>query len=212
MIKTMEETKIMFCIMGKSAVGKDTVINNVTTIHHGVSKIIPTTTRPMRAYEKNGHDYFFITANQFIKRIENEQFMEYRHYDVVKENGKKDTWYYGTVFPKQQVSVCTGSFEMYEHIINNPKVKDNIKVYPIYITVPEDERLYRMIRREHRNKTPNYREVARRYIQDNVDFSAEKCQELGITAECTFTNIDRDKVVRDICNYIDDIMREEGLI
>ena len=204
--------KLMFCILGKSSVGKDTIINAVTTSHSNLSKVIPTTTRPMRACEKNGHDYIFMSENSFMKKVENDQFMEYRQYDVLDKNGKKLKWYYGTAFPNQPVSICTGSLEMYSNIIKNPKVSENIKVYPIYITVPEHERLFRMINRERRNQKPNFREVSRRYVQDNIDFSDEKCTEVGITEECTFINTDREEAINNVINYINSILEKESLM
>lgn len=201
----MDDKKIIFCILGKSSVGKDTLINSITTLNNDLSKVIPTTTRPPRRYEKNGRDYYFIDRKSFMKKVDNGQFMEHRKYDVIDKSGKPDSWFYGTKFPKSQVSILTGPLTMYKMIISNPDIKD-YNVYPIYLTVPDDERLYRMIMRENKNHNPNYREVARRFVSDNIDFSDENMKSIGINKTNTFLNIDINVVTDEINNYIKEIL------
>ena len=204
----MNGKKIIFCILGKSSVGKDTLINRLTTANTELSKIVPITTRPPRKYEKDGHEYYFTNKKSFMKMVENGHLMEHRKYDIINKSGNTETWFYGTRFPKSDVSILTGSLEMYDTITSHPKVKDYI-IYPIYVTIPDEERLYRMISRENKNHHPNYREVARRFVSDNSDFSDEKLKSLGITEECTFVNMDLNSVTDEISNHIKEILNNE---
>lgn len=201
----MNGEKFIFCIIGKSSVGKDTIINNVTMANSRLSKIIPTTTRPPRQYEINGYDYFFISRESFMKKVDNHQFMEHRKYDVINKSGNSETWFYGNEFPKSPRSILTGSLEMYNSIVSNQNIKD-YHVYPIYITIPDDERLYRMIRRESKNSRPNYKEVARRFISDNNSFSEKELLSSGINDSNTFINTNLLEVCEDINKYINNII------
>lgn len=205
------EEKIIFCLLGKSAVGKDTLINSITYSNMNVTKVIPTTTRPMRHFEKNGHDYHFISRDSFMRKINKGQFMEYREYDITTKSGEKDKWYYGTTFPINKVSIITGSLAMYKSLIDNDNLK-SFKFLPLYITIPEEERLFRMCRREVRNQNPNFKELSRRFFADIRDFSSDKLNELGVDDHNTFINIDKDKVVTDINEYINSILKKEGIL
>ena len=202
----MEEKKIIFCLLGKSASGKDTLINMITSSNANVSKLIPTTTRPKRKYEKTGWDYNFVSESNFMNRVENNKFMEHRKYDVITSMNNHGVWYYGTEWPKSKVSILTGPLEVYEKIklavLDSPDKSGEYDVIPIYIRVPEDERLYRMIRRECRNGKTHFRELARRYVQDNKDFNEDYMKSLGIDESNTFENIDKDVVVKQINDYI----------
>ena len=50
----------LFCIMGKSSSGKDTLYRMLTDAGmEGLEKVVPYTTRPQREGEKTGREYFF---------------------------------------------------------------------------------------------------------------------------------------------------------
>ena len=62
----------IFCIMGKSSSGKDTLYQlllNNEELH--LSRIIPYTTRPRRRLEEDGREYFFVDEKQ-QKKMEEE--------------------------------------------------------------------------------------------------------------------------------------------
>lgn len=81
---------MIFVLLGKSASGKDTLLN---AIH--LDKCISTTSRPIRENEVQGVDYFFVTKDEFIEKIKNNKFIEYRKYST-KFNNENNVWYYGT--------------------------------------------------------------------------------------------------------------------
>lgn len=80
----------MLVITGKTASGKDLIVNTLTS-SHGFKKIITYTTRPMRKGEIQDITYHFISEEDFNQKINDGFFAEYRFY-----NTEFGTWYYGT--------------------------------------------------------------------------------------------------------------------
>lgn len=70
----------MIVITGKTASGKDTILAKLCQKYPSLRKIVTTTSRKMRADEKEGVDYHFITKEEFKKRIDNGDFVEYVEY------------------------------------------------------------------------------------------------------------------------------------
>ena len=70
----------MIVLSGASASGKTEVAKELAKTF-GITKIITTTTRPMRVNEVNGRDYFFVTIEQFKKMIEEDKFVEFTNYN-----------------------------------------------------------------------------------------------------------------------------------
>ena len=64
------------------------------------------------------------------------------------------------------------------------------KMVPVYIEVPDGIRLLRAVKREENQKKPNYREVCRRYLADEKDFSEENLERLGITKRYQNTDME----------------------
>lgn len=60
----------IFCIMGYTASGKDTVVKEISN-NYDVRKVVPITTRPMREGEQNGIDYFFYDNEYFEEEFKN---------------------------------------------------------------------------------------------------------------------------------------------
>ena len=74
----------IFCVMGKSATGKDTIYQKL--LHENelhLQRIIPYTTRPIREGEVAGREYHFCNEED-VKRLEAEgKIVELRAYDTV---------------------------------------------------------------------------------------------------------------------------------
>ncbi len=75
----MKNKKKLIVISGPSGVGKGAIIksllNNVQTLGLAVSA----TTRPQRAGEVDGKDYYFYSQDNFDKDIKNDAFIEWCH-------------------------------------------------------------------------------------------------------------------------------------
>ncbi len=59
-------------ISAPSGAGKTTIVKHLLDSGLNLSFSVSATTRPIRGKEKNGEDYFFLTVQEFKKKIENE--------------------------------------------------------------------------------------------------------------------------------------------
>ncbi len=85
----------IFIISGPSGSGKTTLYQKLLAdrdLRGRIAKTISVTTRPMRAGEKNGRDYFFVSLKMFLYKRKADHFLESQK---VFDN------YYGT--PQEQV-------------------------------------------------------------------------------------------------------------
>lgn len=70
----------LFIISGPSGAGEDSVIEGLKKIFD-IAKIVTTTTRPIRPTEKNGREYYFISKENFLDKIDNDEFFEWAEED-----------------------------------------------------------------------------------------------------------------------------------
>ncbi|PID60984.1 MAG: guanylate kinase [Ignavibacteriae bacterium] len=78
----------LFVFSAPSGSGKTTIIKHVLNTFPNFSFSISATTRKKRDAEKDGIDYYFITEKDFLKKIENNNFLEWE---------KFYGYYYGTL-------------------------------------------------------------------------------------------------------------------
>ena len=67
----------LFIISGPSGVGKGTLVKLLLKENEHLALSISCTTRQPREGEKDGVDYFFLTKEEFLKRVEEDGFLEY---------------------------------------------------------------------------------------------------------------------------------------
>ncbi len=67
----------VFIISAPSGSGKSTLVNKVREIVPGLKFSISYTTRPPRAGEQNGREYFFVSRTEFETMIRQDDFLEY---------------------------------------------------------------------------------------------------------------------------------------
>ena len=91
LIKTKERGNLIV-ISGPSGAGKDTIVENLKKINKNIWVSISMTTRDIRPGDIPNESYYFVTKEEFEKRIEEGKFLEYAEY-----NGN----YYGT--PKDKI-------------------------------------------------------------------------------------------------------------
>ena len=168
----------IYCIMGKSSTGKDTIYKKLIEDETlSLKKIIPYTTRPIRAGEQNGVEYFFCTEEQVDELLKQGKVIELRAYHTVHGIWKYFTVDDGQVDLKHQNYLMIGTLEAYL------KIRDyygEANVVPVYIEVEDGERLYRALAREGQQDSPKYEELCRRFLADAKDFSEEKLTDAGI--------------------------------
>lgn len=68
---------LLVVLSGPSGVGKKTVIDRVLAETPGYSRAVTATTRQPRPGEQDGVDYLFLTEEEFVARIERDEFLEH---------------------------------------------------------------------------------------------------------------------------------------
>ena len=188
----------IYCIMGKSATGKDTIYKRLLADEKlNLKKIVTYTTRPIRAGKKPGEEYFYIGEDDVKKLDEEGKIVELRAYNTVH-----GIWKYMTVADenidlKNNDYLIIGTPESYKGCVKffGPDV-----MVPILITVPDGERLQRALNREKKQQNPKYEEMCRRFLSDAADFSEEKLKEAGI--EHSFQNDNLDECYKTILKEV----------
>lgn len=192
----------IFCVMGKSATGKDTIYQKLLNESNlELKRIIPYTTRPIREGEVEGREYHFCTEEDVQKMDKEGRIVELRAYDTVYGIWKYFTVDDGNILLDKENYLLIGTLEAYT------KIRDYFgkdKVLPIYIEVEDGERLLRAIAREKSQDVPKYEEMCRRFLADAKDFSEENLVSAGI--EKRFLNIELTDTLNKVEKYIESEM------
>lgn len=186
------------CLMGKSSSGKDTIYKRILE-QNGVNlqAIVPYTTRPIRAGEKEGVEYHFTDEAAFQKLAAQGRIIESRVYST-----RLGLWRYFTVVDEQvdlqrYSYVMIGTLEAYTQL---QRFYGKDKVLPVMIELDDGERLQRALDREKAQDHPKYEEMCRRFLADADDFSQEKREQAGIKQ--TFYNDEVDRCLDEILAYL----------
>lgn len=139
-------------LVGKAAAGKDHMrrILSGRGFEYGISY----TTRPPREGEIDGKDYFFLSVEEFKKKIKDEFW-----YEWIEFNG----WYYGTSY-RQFIHTCN-LFIMTPKGISHIDPVDRKECTIIYLNVDEKIRRGRLEEREMPGDS-----IDRRMEADDLDF------------------------------------------
>ena len=188
----------IFYIMGKSASGKDRIYSLLAAHKElNLKTMVLYTTRPIRAGEQDGKNYYFVDDKKLKEFRRNGNLIEARAYHTVH-----GIWTYFTA-DDGQVDLTgsdylgIGTLESFKKM---RKYYGDDAVCPVYIQVEDGERLSRALKREREQANPKYEEMCRRFIADQSDFSEENILRAGIWKR--FQNIDLDECVKEIVNYI----------
>ena len=188
----------IFCIMGKSATGKDTIYERLLKDEDlNLKRIIPYTTRPIRDHEEDGREYHFVTEEDVVELQNKGLIVEMREYQTVYGPWKYFTVNDGNIQLDQENYSLIGTVEGYV------MVRDYFgadKVVPIYVEVEDGDRLLRAIAREKKQDIPKYEEMCRRFLADAKDFSEENIKAAGITRR--FYNANLLETIEEIKSYI----------
>ena len=83
----------LLIMLSKSSCGKDYVLNKLVS-DYNFQPLISHTSRPKRPSEINHTSYHFVSTNEFLSMISNDELIEYRTYNTLVDN-VPDVWYYG---------------------------------------------------------------------------------------------------------------------
>ena len=157
----MENKIKILALFGKSAAGKDDIQNWILKYFPDYcNKIVSCTTRPPREGEIDGENYFFITKEEFIKKVVSNSMLEQTQF--------RD-WLYGTSISQlDENKINIGVFNLagVRTLLKNP----SIEVIPVLVYADDKVRLMRSLRRE---PYPDCSEICRRYFADAADFEGE---------------------------------------
>lgn len=149
----------IIALIGEAGSGKDTIMQGIlkrcpTQFH----EIISCTTRPIREGEKNGVNYHFLTPNDFMDKVTNNEMLEYTIFN---------NWLYGTSYDSLQPDTINIG------VFNPAGIRSLYQLDDIDLTVYRiicfDKT--RMLRQLNREEHPNVDEIVRRYKTDQEDFS-----------------------------------------
>ena len=167
----------IYCIIGKSSTGKDTIFKLLLERDDiNLKTIVSYTTRPIRSKEVPGEEYNFVTIEEKDKLVESGKVIEIRKYDTMF-----GPWFYFTV-DDGSVDLTNNDYLIIGTVESYKKLHEYYgnKVQPIYIEVDDGLRLERALKRERKQEEPKYEEMCRRFLADQEDFSDEKLEEAGI--------------------------------
>ena len=182
---------IIVALFGEAGSGKDYILRHIYHTDWGKNdthQIIHSTTRTPREHEKDGVQYHFMTAAEFLTGNNLLKWIECSFFN---------SWWYGVSLDDLDIDkINIGIFSI--EGIKQLKEKDNLIVIPIRIKTYDKIRLMRQLERE---ENPNCFEICRRFISDKNDFGNIPF-EYHVIENNTFE-------VQPIINDIRDIVNEE---
>lgn len=184
--------------MGKSSSGKDTIYKKLMgDTDLCLKRLVPYTTRPIRAGEREGAEYHFVTEQKLRKLQAAGKVVELRAYETVH-----GIWKYFTVCDDdmrldEQSYAVIGTLESWRAMCG---YFGREVMRPVYIEVEDGLRLQRALARERSQSKPGYKEMCRRFLADSEDFSEENLKKEGITRR--FQNVEFDACFQEIKLFI----------
>lgn len=142
-------------VSAPSGAGKTSIVKELLKSFPKIIFSVSATTRPKRAIEKDGVEYLFLSEEEFLKMVENNEFIEWeKFYD----------YYYGT--PK---SFIEENIKVEKPVLLELDVKGALtikRLYPyahlIYISPPSFEELVKRLRqRQTENETDFVKRIER---------------------------------------------------
>lgn len=188
----------IYCILGKSSTGKDTIYNKILkNSDNNLKKLVLYTTRPIRENEIDGETYHFVDEKEYEVIRKSGTIVEERVYNTVF-----GPWRYFTV-DDGHIDLSKNSYITIGVLSSYTSLRDyygSDKVIPIYIEVDDGTRLQRALDREKLPENRKFTEMCRRFIADSEDFSEENIAAAGITKR--FYNEELSACVHEIMQYI----------
>lgn len=186
----IEKNGVVLVLSGPSGAGKSSLINKIAKDIGDYYFSISTTTRQPREGEVDGVHYHFVSKEEFLKDIEEDNFLEYA---LVHGN------YYGTSLKPVKAALSVGKLVIFDiDVQGNTAVKDRLGdiTTSVFITPPSLSELERRLV----SRSTDAKEVieariqmAKREIQriseydflvvnDDLDLASEVLRQIAITA------------------------------
>ena len=140
MANILNSKKMIIVISSPSGAGKSSICKQLLKDDPQLSISISDTTRPPRDNETNGTDYNFIDKNEFVSRINNNEYIEYAN---VFGN------YYGSLHKDVQNSLDNGCDVLFDIDWQGSlqlKASNQPNLLTIFITPPSKEIIYERLK------------------------------------------------------------------
>ena len=143
---------MLVILSGVSGAGKDTIKKELIKRMENVISLPSYTSRSPREGEEEGVQYHFISKEEFVEKIKNEEFYEY---DIHHNN------YYGTSRKLMNEKIQSGKIIVKDIEVNGVEnllklLKDDVKIVTIFLRVPKQELQKRL---ENRVDKPSLKEI-----------------------------------------------------
>lgn len=127
----------LMVVSGPSGVGKGTIVKTLIKRRSDVVESVSCTTRAPREGETHGKEYFFLTKEEFLKRLEKQDFLEYdEHFGN----------YYGTPISFVEETLKTKSVILEIDVVGALNVKKRLpEAVLVMILPPSVEELKRRL-------------------------------------------------------------------
>jgi len=186
------------CLMGKSSTGKDTIYKELLRRKEiPLRTVVPYTTRPIRAGEREGVEYHFTDEAGFLALKQQGKIIEDRAYNTCHGLWRYFTVDDGNLQLREADYLVIGTLEAYQKL---RQYFGEEKILPVLVTLDDGVRLQRALDREKGQEHPKYEEMCRRFLADSEDFSEEKLAQAGNPR--SFYNDDLDVCIGEIQNYL----------
>ena len=190
----------IFCIMGKSGSGKDSIYRVLIQDESlGLNTVVTYTTRPRREKEQDGREYHFCTDEAYADHLAKGRIIEERAYDTCYGIWRHFTLDDGQIDPGAGDYLIIGTPESFASFC---RYYGRDRVVPLYIEVEDGVRLSRALVREKKQIKPAYDEMCRRFLADRDDFSEDKLRAAGINRRFDNSTDVRETCINEIKSYI----------
>ena len=149
----------MVTIIGKTCSGKNRIVNDLIN-NYGFNQIVTYTTRSPRNGEVNGETYHFVNTDDFMQKMKNGFFAEWKAYTTTE-----GVWYYGTAMEDLEKADDKTVVILTPDGYRDIKSKVDCKVVSIYLYANNATIKKRLMARGDDPK-----EAERRVLHDNEDF------------------------------------------
>lgn len=189
----MENKGKIIAISSPSGGGKTSIVKKILTDFPQIIFSVSATTRPKRANEKNGVEYFFISEPEFEQKIKNDEFIEWeRFYD----------YYYGTLKSFVVDNIDSGRSVLFE--VDVKGALSLKRIYPesvlIFIDPPSFEEL---VKRLKQRRTESESDLQKRIERAKMELQFKD------KFDYVFINDDLNKVYKSIKSLIEKIITKE---
>ena len=179
-------SNVLMIVSGPSGVGKGTLVKRLVKERADVTECITCTTRAPRAGEVDGREYFFLTKDEFEKRIQEDGFLEYdQHFGN----------YYGTPKAFVEKTLNEKSVVLEIDVVGALNAK---KIYPksvlVMVVPPSKEELAARLKGR---GTETEEEIARRL--ERLDYELSQSDKY----DHVLVNDDLEEAYQNLCALLD---------